>query len=91
LPIAEVLHDALDIPPHQSQSKWVGYNIQLPEKQDKLTEEKQFPISVAALDVNDKFLVVLQIPMTLSELRTVGVHPIVEMLVFETYRVREIV
>jgi hypothetical protein len=89
LPIPEVLHDALDIPPRQSQCKWVGFLLQLPQKQDDSLEKERVAISFAALDVNDKFLAVLQIPMTLSELRTVGGYTIIEQRVFEKYKVHQ--
>jgi hypothetical protein len=87
LPALEVLHDALDIPPHQSQSRWVGVLLQLPQKRDDETENKFVSMSFAALDVNDKFLAVLQIPVTLSQLRTVGGYPVTMMQIATSYRV----
>ena len=82
LPIQEVFHDALDIPPHQSQSKWVGYLLKLPQKQDNPFEEQEIWITFVALDVNDKFLAGVRIPLTLSELRTLGAHQVIHMQAF---------
>jgi len=93
LPIDEVLHDALDISPHQSQSKWVGYVVQFPQYLDgmnlkKILDNRQIPLFFCALDVNDKALAVVEIPTILHELKTVGTYP-VEYTATHSYKTRK--
>jgi hypothetical protein len=85
LPIHEVLLGALDIPPHQSQCKWVGYYLELSPRQNAEIETEAVNISFFVRDIDDNFLAGLQIPVTLAKLRTVapyyttemrGVHPL---------------
>lgn len=82
-PISEVLFDALDIPPHQSRSKWVGFLLDYSQivwdSQDLSTHfefSSAVPIFFLVSDVMDKPLTMVQLTTTLNELKTVGVHPI---------------
>ena len=86
LPIPEVLLGALDISPNQSQSKWVGYLLQLSPKRDDSLEHQRIPLTFGVFNVDDKSLAALQIATTLSELRNVGIYKVTAQRIFVKYK-----
>jgi hypothetical protein len=74
LPTDEVLQHALDIPPHQSRSKWLGMHILWEESSH--SELESFPIEFlfCAVDVDNKPMAKDSVRLTLHQLENPDIY-----------------
>jgi hypothetical protein len=69
----ELILEALDVPPQQSRSRYLGILVSWGQ-QEQPSEDWRFPLCIYALDTNGKELARCEIAMTLTELKTLGIH-----------------
>lgn len=88
-PIPELLLGAIDIPPHQSQNKWVAYFLDYQQAESVGLGDRNFPVYFAFHDVLEKPLgSPVEIQMTLATLKKIGGYSIESNKTFPGYKYR---